>query len=50
MQSKKGGLAAWEPAGAQEWLEVRVIYIYIYIYILMKGIHYLRNYYNQLRL
>jgi len=24
LQSKKGGLAAWEPAGAQEWLEVSV--------------------------
>ena len=25
-QSKKGGLAAWEPAGAQEWLEVSLYY------------------------
>jgi hypothetical protein len=24
MQSKNGGLAAWEPAGAQEWLEVSI--------------------------
>ena len=22
LQSKNGGLAAWEPAGAQNWLEV----------------------------
>lgn len=22
LQSKNGGLAAWEPAGASEWLEV----------------------------
>lgn len=25
MQSKNGGLAAWEPAGAAEWLEVRIV-------------------------
>lgn len=24
LQSKKGGLAAWELAGAQEWLEVSI--------------------------
>jgi len=24
LQSKKGGLSAWEPAGAQEWLEVSI--------------------------
>ena len=24
-QSKNGGLAAWEPAGAQEWLEVKTL-------------------------
>jgi hypothetical protein len=28
LQSKKGGLAAWEPAGAQEWLEVSIVLIY----------------------
>ena len=25
MQSKNGGLSAWEPAGAQEWLEVSTL-------------------------
>jgi hypothetical protein len=25
MQSKNGGLAAWEPAGAADWLEVSTI-------------------------
>ena len=24
-QSKNGGLAAWEPTGAQEWLEVKTL-------------------------
>jgi len=26
LQGKTGGLSAWEPAGAQEWLEVSIIF------------------------
>ena len=25
LQSKNGGVAAWEPAGAADWLEVRIL-------------------------
>jgi len=26
LQGKTGGLSAWEPAGAQEWLEVSITF------------------------
>ena len=33
LQSKNGGLAAWEPAGAPKWLEVSIVLICTHSYI-----------------
>lgn len=30
LQSKNGGLAAWEPAGTQKWFEVSITSIHIH--------------------